>query len=572
MENKEETKNCQNCKMDFVIEQDDFNFYEKIKVPTPTFCPDCRFQRRLLFRNNRVFYKRECFLCKQSLLAIYSKEKPYIIYCRDCWLSDKWDPMSYGCDYDFSIPFFYQFRSLQSKVPRVNLYRDNFILSDYCNYGLDFKECYLLFGGKNNERVYFGNQVVDSRDSMDIAFSEKIEFSYENFECQRTNRLFFSNYSMDCMESAYLIDCRNCLNCFGCVGLVNKKYYIFNEPYSKDEYEKLINIDNLGSYKNHIENLKKLYELKLKVPHRYAHIYKSVNSTGDDLSEARNTYDSFSSSQVEDSRFLFFCRNKTKDCYDTSFQGFNAELVYEVAHGFGGSSTAFVIRNLTNQNTYYSEECQNCLNVFGCEGLRKKSYCILNKQYTKEKYEELVPKIIKHMNDIPYVDKKGIVYKYGEFFPSELSPFAYNETIAQEYFSLDKKEAEGHNYIWKNTEERNYEIEINVDEISDNIKNVDSSIVGKVIKCAHGGNCKEQCTEAFKIIEEEFKFYKRMNLPLPRLCPNCRHYQRLKQRNPLKLWHRKCMKEGCENEFETSYAPESKEIVYCEKCYQQEVY
>ena len=137
---------------------------------------------------------------------------------------------------------------------------------------------------------------------------------------------------------------------------------------------------------------------------------------------------------------------------------------------------------------------------------------------------------------------------------------------------LDKKEAEGHNYIWKNTEERNYEIEINVDEISDNIKNVDSSIVGKVIKCAHGGNCKEQCTEAFKIIEEEFKFYKRMNLPLPRLCPNCRHYQRLKQRNPLKLWHRKCMKEGCENEFETSYAPESKEIVYCEKCYQQEVY
>ena len=82
-----------------------------------------------------------------------------------------------------------------------------------------------------------------------------------------------------------------------------------------------------------------------------------------------------------------------------------------------------------------------------------------------------------------------------------------------------------------------------------------------------------------------------MNLALPRLCPNCRHYQRLKQRNPLKLWHRKCTCAGqkddkgiyqntakhfhdnnhCTNEFETSYAPERLEIVYCEQCYNSEV-
>ncbi len=28
----------------------------------------------------------------------------------------------------------------------------------------------------------------------------------------------------------------------------------------------------------------------------------------------------------------------------------------------------------------------------------------------------------------------------------------------------------------------------------------------------------------------------------------------------------------CPNEFETSYAPDRPEIIYCEKCYQQEVY
>jgi len=567
-----ETKPCRNCKKDFIIESDDFLFYEKIKVSPPTFCPECRFQRRLAFRNNRVFYRQKCALCNESLLCLYNSENPFTIYCRDCWISDKWDPLSYGQKYDFSIPFFTQFRALQSRVPRENLYRDNFVVSEYCNYGLDFKECYLLFGGKGNERVYFGNQVVDSRDSLDIAFSEKVEFSYENFECQRVNNLLYGCYSTDCVESYYLIDCRNCMNCFGCVGLVNKKYCVFNEQYEKDEYFNLIKELTKGSYRMHLEVLEKLNELKLKTPYRYARIYKSVNSTGDDLCEARNTHNSFSTRQVEDSKYLFFCRNKSKDCYDTSFQGFNAERVYEVAHGFAGANTAFSIRNLYNQNTYYSEECQNCLNVFGCEGLRKKSYCILNKQYTREEYEELVPKIIKHMSDMPYVDKKGRIYKYGEFFPIELSPFSYNETIAQEYFPLDKEEALKLGYIWKDSETRNYKIDIQNNDIPDNIQDVTDDILNKVIACKHGGKCKEQCTEAFKIVLEELKFYKRMNLPLPRLCPNCRHYRRINLRNPMKLWHRKCMKEGCRNEFETSYAPERPEIIYCEKCYQKEVY
>jgi hypothetical protein len=109
---------------------------------------------------------------------------------------------------------------------------------------------------------------------------------------------------------------------------------------------------------------------------------------------------------------------------------------------------------------------------------------------------------------------------------------------------------------------------------------VDDSILQETIGCQHEGKCTHQCTTAFKIIGEELSFYRRMNLPLPRLCPNCRHYERLAQRNPLRLWHRGCMCDKathqhgtghCSNEFETSYAPERKEIVYCEQCYNAEV-
>ena len=57
---------CQNCKKNFVIEQEDFNFYDRIKVPPPTFCPECRFQRRMAWRNDRTLYKRNCDLCKMG--------------------------------------------------------------------------------------------------------------------------------------------------------------------------------------------------------------------------------------------------------------------------------------------------------------------------------------------------------------------------------------------------------------------------------------------------------------------------------------------------------------------------
>jgi tRNA(Ile)-lysidine synthase TilS/MesJ len=49
---KPETKNCQNCKKDFVIEQEDFNFYERIKVPPPTWCSQCRTIRRFVCSNS----------------------------------------------------------------------------------------------------------------------------------------------------------------------------------------------------------------------------------------------------------------------------------------------------------------------------------------------------------------------------------------------------------------------------------------------------------------------------------------------------------------------------------------
>jgi len=71
MEYKSQNIVCQNCKKDFIIEPEDFNFYKKIKVPPPTFCPECRLVRRMISTNERVLYKRKCDLTGERILSMY---------------------------------------------------------------------------------------------------------------------------------------------------------------------------------------------------------------------------------------------------------------------------------------------------------------------------------------------------------------------------------------------------------------------------------------------------------------------------------------------------------------------
>jgi hypothetical protein len=190
---------------------------------------------------------------------------------------------------------------------------------------------------------------------------------------------------------------------------------------------------------------------------------------------------------------------------------------------------------------------------------------------------------------MPYADAEGRIYSYGEFFPPELSPFHYNETIAQEYLPLTKETALKQGYSWKDVGERNYSITLPHAQIPDNIAEVKEDIVKEVIGCAHEGKCEDQCSTAFKLIPAELEFYKQMGIPSPRLCPNCRHYELLKQRNPLRLQDGTCKCGGeesgkykntalhfhggsqCPNKFITSYLPDSSEIVYCEQCYNAEI-
>lgn len=603
-----EQRRCQSCSQSFRIEPEDFAFYDKIGVPPPTWCPECRMIRRMIWRNEMMLYKRGCDFTGDAVFSGYSQDKPFKVYKRDIWYSDRWDPMTHTREYDLSRSFFDQFGELFRAVPLPNQSLLRAIDSDYCNNASDIKRCYLLFNSEFSENCAYGDGITACREVYDSYFMKNVEQAYEGFACFNSSLVFYSSDIYDSHDVYFSKDLVGCAYCFGCVGLRNKSYYIFNQPVSGEEYFKKFNDFNLGSHIA-IESIQERAEkFHITFPRRFMRGRHNVNVSGNYITNSRNVHNSFYVDEFENSAYCYHMGLKpTKECYDFCWGG-TAELTYEAVSMAYGGRLKFIFECWPDDfDISYSIFCSGSSNLFGCVGLRNKSYCILNKQYSKEEYAKLVPRIIQHMNQMPYVDARGRVYRYGEFFPPELSPFAYNETIAQEYFPLTKEQALEQGYAWRDPKPRDYEITMPSDQLPDHIKDVSDSILSQTIACAHApvwsstpnttpnttNSCNEQCTTAFRIIPQELEFYRKMNLPLPHFCPNCRHYQRLRQRNPLKLWKRRCtcggstshngvykntanhpphsMDQHCLNEFETSYAHERKEIVYCEQCYQSEV-
>ncbi|MBI3335228.1 MAG: hypothetical protein HY001_01905 [Candidatus Portnoybacteria bacterium] len=601
---------CQNCKQEFTIEPTDFKFYEKMQVPAPTFCPSCRFQRRLTFRNERTLYSRTCDLCKKNIISIYHKDSPFVVYCQECWWSDKWDPLSYGREYDFSKPFFQQFNELWLTAPMMGNWvvsEKTMVNSPYNNMVSYLKNCYFLTNSDYNEDCAYGCEVENSKDCVDNTLIDHCEFCYESVNCQKCYQTYFSVDCENCYNVRFSKNLAGCSDCFGCANLKHKKYYIFNKPYSKEDYEKKVKEFSVSSYAHMREQKKKAESFWLQFPQKYTHERHNTNISGDYIFNSKNTFNSWLVYGGEDIRYCqYLVAAHTKDSYDYSQFGDGAELFYEVLQGGAKSSRArfgWFIQN-GSRDIDYGIQIFASSSIFGSIGLRSKKHCILNKQYTKEEFDELRTKIINHMSEMPYVDAKGRKYSYGEFFPSEMSPYGYNETTAQEIFPLSRQGAKekGYDYTDINKYKGVPETTITSDNIPDDITSINEDILKQVIECEHKGAYNEQCSRAFRLIPQEYSFYKKMGIPLPHLCPNCRHYQRLPYRNSPNLYHRKCHCAGvqsenavyknttehfhktnhCPNEFETTYpprlavfgeagAPERKEIVYCESCYTQEV-
>lgn len=541
---------CKKCQQGFTITDQDKAYYAKIEVPMPTWCPTCRQMRRMIWRNERQLFRRTSSKSGQSMVSMFPEGTPFPVYTDKEWNADDWTLPEQ--EWDPSRPFLEQWRELQLKTPRAAMFRveESLQNSEFTNCCTALKDCYMVYGAGDDEGCLYSVLLDGARDVCDGYAVANSELCYEVLDASNCYNVQYAEDVKNCRNSMFLMNCIGCADCFGCVNLRNKQYCLWNRQLTKEAYEEEMKKIDLGKYSEREKYLALWERFKREYGvHAPMRGVQNENATGDYLNNTSEVEECFDCTDIQDSKYCTQVRLRTKDSYDYDYWGYESELMYEC---IGAGTNCYNVKfsaNITTagKNLEYCDLCRNVSDCFGCVGLREKKYCILNKQYTPEDYHKTVALIKESMQ------KDG---SYGEFFPLEYAPHAFNCTTAYDFYPLTQAQVEGFGAQWQEIETVKGEATYT---IPDHIREVGQTLPNEVLSCV-------TCQKNYKITGVETALYLRQNIPVPRTCFSCRHMQRVRKRNPRKLFQRTCMK-GCRTTFTTTFAPDRPEKVYCTPCF-----
>jgi hypothetical protein len=123
---------------------------------------------------------------------------------------------------------------------------------------------------------------------------------------------------------------------------------------------------------------------------------------------------------------------------------------------------------------------------------------------------------------VKIIEYMKTTWERGEFFDPSISLFAYNETVAQEYYPISQSKAIEQWFNWTT-----YQVPLpkswNIKkwwELSDRIEEVDNDVLHAAIECEVTG-------KLFRIQPSELVFYRKYGIPVPSKHPDQRHMERL---------------------------------------------
>ncbi|MFA5076500.1 MAG: zinc-ribbon domain containing protein [Patescibacteria group bacterium] len=557
---------CKNCGQEFIITEQDRSFYNRINVPEPQICWACRRQRRLAWRNERVLYRRKCDLCQTEMVSLYPENNPTPIYCHECWWSDKWGGADYAQDFDFSQPFFEQFSQLIKNVPRLTIINSKGINSDFCNYSYANKNCYLTIGCHYEEDCFYNDHSTKNHSCLELARSINCELSCNCVDSAKCYQCSYLDFCKECNNCHFCYNCSGCHDCFLSSDQLNQKYVFKNKQLTPHNYQQTVGDYLSGSYQQFERAQQEYLEIVKNTIKKYTHQVYCVDCVGDDLVNCKNLRYCFDATGCADCAYGVQM-DEQYDSRDNDYMGYDrSEVCLETIGCSGVFNCYFCDSCWHDHHLQYSNLAFGSNDCFGCVGIKNQKYCILNKQYSEDEYKKLLSKVIDHLK------KTG---EYGWFFPLGLSPYGYNATVNMEPYNqpLNKVEVSELGSWWQENTPGTFGKET-INQLPDNIGEVGDNIIKEILACAN-------CHKNFKIITQELELYKKLNLPLPRLCPDCRYFARIKRRQPRQLYLRQCMcsknhqwhqGKSCPNKFETVYSPTGAEQLYCAECYRQETY
>ena len=361
-------------------------------------------------------------------------------------LTKKWQ------EYNISKKFFENFQDFikNTKFPAMFSYwwTEN---SEYADSAHTSKNAYLTFLTTfSSENILYSFSVkMNCRNVINsVMIVESSENIYTSFCCINSYNIFFSRYIEKSSNIRFSTNLLGCNECLFCNNLQNQTYCIYNKQYNKEEY------------------FKKKREILIDKKSFLSHYMDILETQWFQINTSNSTWSWLSNCVDLDSWYICFNLNKWKNTIwvqsdEQNENMYNSFLCWRSHDFFWVTSSWWFSDNIYigvwNNNTshaYYSIFLDSCSYCLGCIWLKNKSFCILNKQYTKEERFEKANEIFAQM------DKEWTLW---QFFPWSMNPFYFNDTAA--YLiddSFTKEEVTAEWYL-----RRDEEIKVDIPEWSE---------------------------------------------------------------------------------------------------------
>ena len=408
-------------------------------------------------------------------------------------------------DYDFDIGFFNNFNNLFQSIDLWNIcywWNEN---SDYADMIFNSKKSYISFIVINNcENVLYSVSVKDNcKDVINwLSIWDSSNIIYQSAWILKSFKIFYSRYIINSSNVWFSSNLIWCSECIFCDDLENQKYCINNKQLEKEEYlkQKEEILKSKKNFYNYFNKVKKIWKNLVSENVDWNYIVNSENIEKWYYCSNVNTWRNL---------ILVWWVDWDENMYDT-FTGWAPywNEFYWVMWANGDNLYNSVSITLSS-NIFYSFFLQNCSFCIWCVGLKNKSYCILNKQYSKDEWEKLADEIFSQM------DKDWILWV---FFPWSLNPFYFNDTVAWLLGDFKKEEIKKEWYMW-----RDKEIKVDIPEGVEILEikdlnnyqwfnengnwQINSEILKKVIK--------DKKWNYYRIVKIEYDFLVKNWLPIP---------------------------------------------------------
>lgn len=565
-----ERKTCSVSWTAFAVYQSDIHMLKKLsptiwgkthELPTPTYCPEIRRLIRLSFINERNLYKTSCSLSWESILSQFHPDIWLEIYWISAYLSDSRSDTTYWKTFQATRPFFQQYSELIQSTPKLSQtmsIRNLQSNSKYVNYAADLKDCYLVFDTDNNENCQYSTKINHSSDCFDCYNTLHSQLCYECIDSSHLYSCKYTQSSNDCNNSIFLYNCINCEYCICCTNLTWKSYYFNNAHIWKEEYQKrIIEIEKRWL----VQKYEKIFNELLSCTERFPlHNTNSSWCIWNWLHNCHNTNFSFNISESSDIKYSQRIHNATDVMDVFSFWSASQKLYYSTSVWRSSSNLTFCVNNYKAHYNLYCYETRKNSFAFWCANFEKKDNWIFNKVYSKKEYERITTQIIWHMKE---------TNERWKFFPTTLSPFPLNDTLASDFFpvrsitknwitSVINQEwswnvtlLEPNKSIskatldlwWTELLQIHRKIQEKLIKIPPSLTPVDPKIIQKENRISLIDKESlsreiilwEKTSKPYRINPAEIEYYKKQSIQVPSKHPDTRHSDRLKKRSPLEL-------------------------------------